>query len=170
MEGNFGFLKQFVLLMALRNTMHSNPRECTGVNWEVLQLLKFNVCFLLLQVSWEFISGISSHTYYIWVRNHMPYHRSVSYTEKHITRSLLLALLPVLHTHNNTDDNKLVIFSSTALCHYRFGKNFKSTHTSHRQVTNTRNEMLQLWLKFWTRGNYNSCKVICNPIFSSWLL
>ena len=33
-----------------------------------------------------------------------------SYTEKNITRSLPLALLLVLHTRNNTDSNKLVIF------------------------------------------------------------
>ena len=39
----------------------------------------------------------------------MPYHHSVSYTEKHITRLLPLALLLVLHTRN-TDDSKLVIF------------------------------------------------------------
>ena len=38
-----------------------------------------------------------------------------SYTGKNITRLLLLALLLVLRTHNNTDGNKLVIFSGIAL-------------------------------------------------------
>ena len=110
MEGIFGFLKQFVLLMVLRHTMHSNPRvsvqESIGKSYSCWSLM----VFLLLQVSWEFVSGTSSHTYYIWVRNHMPYHHSVSYTEKHITHSLPLALLLVLHTHNNTDATNLWYF------------------------------------------------------------
>ena len=38
-----------------------------------------------------------------------------SYTEKNVTCLLPLALLLVLHTHNNTDSNKLVIFSGIAL-------------------------------------------------------
>ena len=38
-----------------------------------------------------------------------------SYTRKNITRFLPLALLLVLHTRNNTDGNKLVIFSGIAL-------------------------------------------------------
>ena len=38
-----------------------------------------------------------------------------SYTEKNITRLLPLALLLMLHTRNNTDGNKLVIFSGIAL-------------------------------------------------------
>ena len=38
-----------------------------------------------------------------------------SYTGKNIMSLLLLALLLVLHTRNNTDGNKLVIFSGIAL-------------------------------------------------------
>ena len=38
-----------------------------------------------------------------------------SYTRKNITRLLLLALLLMLRTRNNTDGNKLVIFSGIAL-------------------------------------------------------
>ena len=38
-----------------------------------------------------------------------------SYTGKSITRLLLLALLLVLRTRNNTDGNKLMIFSGIAL-------------------------------------------------------
>ena len=38
-----------------------------------------------------------------------------SYTGKNITHLLPLALLLMLHTHNNTDGNKLVIFSGIAL-------------------------------------------------------
>ena len=37
-----------------------------------------------------------------------------SYTRKSITRLLLLALLLMLQTRNNTDGNKLVIFSGIA--------------------------------------------------------
>ena len=37
-----------------------------------------------------------------------------SYTGKKITHLLPLALLLVLHTHNNTDGNKLMIFSGIA--------------------------------------------------------
>ena len=38
-----------------------------------------------------------------------------SYTWKNITSLLLLALLLVLHTRNNTDGNKLMTFSLIAL-------------------------------------------------------
>ena len=38
-----------------------------------------------------------------------------SYTGKNITRLLSLVLLLVLRTHNNTDGNKLMIFSGVAL-------------------------------------------------------
>ena len=38
-----------------------------------------------------------------------------SYTGQNITRLLLLALLLVLHTHNHTDGNKLVIFYGITL-------------------------------------------------------
>ena len=37
------------------------------------------------------------------------------YTRNNITRLLLLALLLVLHSCNNTDSNKLVVFSGIAL-------------------------------------------------------
>ena len=39
----------------------------------------------------------------------------ITIVQRYITRLLSLALLLVLHTHNNTDNNKLVIFSSIAL-------------------------------------------------------
>ena len=38
-----------------------------------------------------------------------------SYIRKNIAPLLLLALLPLLRTHNNTDSNKVMIFSSIAL-------------------------------------------------------
>ena len=40
-----------------------------------------------------------------------------SYTRRNITRLLALELLPVLRTHNNTEGNKLMIFSGIALYH-----------------------------------------------------
>ena len=48
---------------------------------------------------------------FVW--NH--YHHSTKLYREKITRLLPLALLLVLHTHNNTDGNKLVIFSGIAL-------------------------------------------------------
>ena len=47
----------------------------------------------------------------------------LSYTRKNITRFLPLALLLVLHTRNNTDGNKLVIFSGVASY---YGDNYKA--------------------------------------------
>ena len=38
-----------------------------------------------------------------------------SYVRKNITRLLPLALLLMLHTHNNTDGNKVVIFFGIAM-------------------------------------------------------
>jgi len=43
------------------------------------------------------------------------YQNTKLYQKKKITRLLPLALLLVLHTHNNTDGNKIITFSSTAL-------------------------------------------------------
>ena len=48
-----------------------------------------------------------------WIISHY-HHRVPSYTEKNITRMLPLALLLMLHTSNNTDGSKLVIFSGIA--------------------------------------------------------
>jgi len=103
-----------------------------GVNGEALQLhaVYKKPCFLLqvtresvsvLQVTWESISGTASHARCIWTCNEIEgsYDKIIitiapSYTGKNITRLLPLALLLVLRTRNNTDGNKLVIFSSIA--------------------------------------------------------
>ena len=77
---------------------------------------------LVLQVMQESVSGTTSHMcaseramlieglYDKIIITIVP-----SYTRKNITCLLLLALLLVLHTCNNTDGNKLVIFSGMAL-------------------------------------------------------
>ena len=110
----------------------SNPRECMGVNGEALQLhaVYKKPYFLLqvtresvsvLQVTWESVSGTASHARCIWTCNEVQgsYDKIIitiapSHTGKNITRLLPLALLLVLCTRNNTDGNKLVIFSGIA--------------------------------------------------------
>ena len=76
--------------------------------------------YSLLQVTGESISGTTSHVRCIWTCNKIEglYDKIIitivqSYTGKNITR--LLALLFMLHIRNNTDGNKLVIFSGIAL-------------------------------------------------------
>ena len=114
----------------LYHTSHS--RECMGVNGEALQLhtVYKKPYFLLqvtresvsvLQVTWESVSGTASHARCIWTCNEIEgsYDKIIitivpSYTGKNITHLLPLALLLVLHTRNNTDGNKLVIFSGIA--------------------------------------------------------
>ena len=112
----------------------SNSCECMGVNGEALQLhVVYKKPYFLLQVTRESVSGTASH-----VRIHIRYYKSrenpyqvlqvtcsaferamkwkvciiitivPSYTGKKITRLLLLPLLLVLHTRNNTDGDKLV--------------------------------------------------------------
>ena len=103
-----------------------------GVNGEALQLhtVYKKPYFLLqvkrefvsvLQITWESVSGTASHARCIWTCNEIEglYDKIIitiapSYTGINITRLLPLALLLVLHTRNNTDGNKLVIFSGIA--------------------------------------------------------
>ena len=78
--------------------------------------------FFLLQVAWKSVSGTTSR---IWTCNEVEgsYDKIIitivpSYTRKNITTFVFLlplALLLVLRICNNTDSNKLVIFSSIAL-------------------------------------------------------
>jgi len=104
-----------------------------GVNGEALQLhAVYKKSYLLLQVmresvsvlhvTWETVSGTASHARCVWMCNEIEglYDKIIitivsSYTGKNITRLLPLALLVVLRTRNNTDGNKLRIFSSIAL-------------------------------------------------------
>ena len=103
-----------------------------GVNGEALQLhaVYKKPYFLLqvtrqsvsvLQVTRESVSGTTSHVRCVRTCNEIEgsYDKIIitivpSYTGKNITRLLPLALLLVLHTRNNTDGNKLVIFSGIA--------------------------------------------------------
>ena len=117
----------------------SNSRECMGVNGEALQLHSVykkphffyashaRICIMqccksqvtqesvsVLQVTRESVSGTASHARCIWnevrmIKSLSPLYQAIP--EKNITRLLPLALLVVLHTRNNTDGNKLVIFS-----------------------------------------------------------
>ena len=93
-----------------------------GVNGEALQLhAVYKKPYFLLQVTRESVSGTASHARCIWTCNEIEgsYDKIIitivpSYTGKNITRLLPLALLLVLRTRNNTDGNKLVIFSGIA--------------------------------------------------------
>ena len=78
--------------------------------------------YQVLQVTRESVSGTTSHVRCVWTCNEIEgsYDKIIitivpSYTGKNITRLLPLALLLVLRTRNNTDGNKLVIFSGIAL-------------------------------------------------------
>ena len=105
-----------------------------GVNGEALQLhaVYKKPYFLLqvtresisvLQVTQESVSGTTSHVrssecaMKSKVRSYDKIIITIvpSYTRKNITCLLPLALLLVLHTRNNTDGNKLMIFSGIAL-------------------------------------------------------
>ena len=104
-----------------------------GVNGEALQLhaVYKKPYFVLqvtcesvsvLQVTRESVSGTTSHVRCVRTCNEMEglYDKIIitivpSYTGKNVTSLLPFALLLVLRTRNNTDGNKLVIFSGIAL-------------------------------------------------------
>ena len=78
--------------------------------------------YQVLQVTQESVSGTTSHVRCVWTCNEIEgsYDKIIitivpSYTGTNITSLLPLALLLVLRTRNNTDGNKLVIFSGIAL-------------------------------------------------------
>ena len=103
-----------------------------GANGEALQLhAAYKKPFFLLQVARESVSVLqvtresvsdtTSHVRCVRLCNEIEgsYNKIIitivpSYTGKNITRLLPLALLLVLRTRNNTDGNKLVIFSAIA--------------------------------------------------------
>ena len=94
------------------------------VNGEALQLhaVYKKPYFFLLQVTRESVPGTASHVCCIWACNEIKgsYDKIIttivsSYTGKNITHLLPLALLLVLYTRNNTDGNKVMIFSGIAL-------------------------------------------------------
>ena len=78
--------------------------------------------YQVLQVTRESVSGTTSHVRCVGPCNEIEgsYDKIIitivpSYTGENITSLLPLALLLVLRTRNNTDGNKLVIFSGIAL-------------------------------------------------------
>ena len=114
----------------------------------------------VLQVTWESVSGTASHVRCIWTCNEIEgsYDKIIitvapSYTRKNITRLLPLALLLVLRTRNNTDGDKLVIFSGIGLY---YGDNytlFCSVFRVHQRIWCT------IALTFcWGRGSYAVCE------------
>ena len=83
-----------------------------GSQWGSLQAAA--VYKKLLQVTWESESDTASRALrLVWMRNEVHTIKSLlpKYTGKNITHLLLLVLLLVLRIRNNTDGNKLVIFS-----------------------------------------------------------
>ena len=104
----------------------TNSGECMGVNREVLQLhAVYKKLYSLLQVTqesvsvlqftWEPISGTASHACCIWTFSEIQSsYVKIIFTKLYITCLLPLALLLMLCTRNNTDSNKLMIFSGIA--------------------------------------------------------
>ena len=109
---------------------HANVWESIGKPSSCIQFIKSHIFYYksrenpyqVLQVMWESVSDTASHMHCIWTCNKIEgsYAKIIitivpSYTGTNITRLSPLALLLVLHTCNNTDGNKLVIFFGTAL-------------------------------------------------------
>ena len=98
------------------------PCSCTQLIKSLLQVMQESIS--ILQVTRESISGaiqvtcaasertMKSKVCMIKIITIVP-----SYTGKNITHLLPLALLLVLRTHNNTEGNKLVVFSGIDLYH-----------------------------------------------------
>ena len=105
------------------HAVYKMPYFLLQVTWESVSVLQVTwESVSVLQVTWESVSGTASHARCIWTCNEIEgsYDKIIitiapSYTGKNITRLLLLALLLMLHTCNNTHGNKLVIFSGIAL-------------------------------------------------------
>ena len=99
------------------------PCSCTQLIKS--QMFYYKSCenpYQVLQVTRESVSGTTSHVRCVETCNEIEgsYNKIIitivpSYTGKNITHLLLLALLLMLRTRNNTDGNKLVIFSGIAL-------------------------------------------------------
>ena len=108
------------MLCHLWNWCHKSQklaRECMGVNGQPLQLHAVYEKPYLIQVTWESVSGTASHTRWIWTCNEIegPYDKIIitivpSYTGKKITCLLPSVLLLVLHTCNNVNGNKRVLW------------------------------------------------------------
>ena len=92
-----------------------NVWESMGKLCSCMQFIKSSI--FLLQDTWESVSGTASHACCVWTCNEIKgsYDKIIITTVPSYTRLLPLALLLVLRTHNNTDGNKLVIFSSVKL-------------------------------------------------------
>ena len=89
------------------------------VLWESYKVLQVTRS---VSASHTCVSGTASYVHYTWKWNEIEglYDKIIitivqSYTGKNIMSLLLLALLLMLHTRNNTDGNKVVIFSGIAL-------------------------------------------------------
>ena len=93
------------------NVWESMGKPCSCKRPILLQVTWESVS--VLQVTRESVSGNASHIRWVWTCNEIEgsYDKIIitivpSYTRKNITCLLPLALLLVLHTRNDTDDNK----------------------------------------------------------------
>ena len=123
---------------------HENVWESMGKPCSCIQFIKSSILYCksrvnpyqyyksrevsVLQVTWKSVSGTASHARCVWTCNEIEgsYDKIITivpsytrkknhcFTGKNITCLLPLPLLLVLHTRNNTDGNKLVIFSGIA--------------------------------------------------------
>ena len=93
--------------------------ECMRVNGEALQLCAvYKELYFLLQVTRESVSVLQvmhAASECAMKLKGLYVNHSTKLYRKNITRLLPLALLLMLRTHNNTNGNKLVIFSTIAL-------------------------------------------------------
>ena len=106
-------IESFIIRLTQANVCESIGKPCSCMQFSKSRIFftashvqirirycKSRALHLNVQWNWRFV----------WL-NH--YHHSTKIYRKKITRLLPLALLLVLYTHNNTDGNKLVIFSGT---------------------------------------------------------
>ena len=112
------YKKLYFLLQVMRESV--SVLQVTRESISVLQVTRESRS--VLQVTREFVSGTTSHMRCVRTCNEIEGSCDEiiitivpSYTGKNITCLLPFALLLVLCTHNNTDSNKVIIFSSIAL-------------------------------------------------------
>ena len=121
------YIKSRTFLLQVTRESASGTTSHVRIHYQVLQVMQesviryYKACENPYQVLQVMRTSGTSHVRCVWPCNEIEgsYDKIIilvpNYTGKNITRLLSLALLLVLCTHNNTDSNKLVIFSGIAL-------------------------------------------------------
>ena len=113
----------FIMPLTHANVWESVEKPCSCV-----QFLKSDFYYKSCENPYQYTSHTRIHisttlnNVHIWTCNEIRSSDNKiiitivpSYTERKITCLLLLALLPMLHSHNNTDRNKLMMFFGITL-------------------------------------------------------